>query len=100
MKFNLCSEQYGTTVEINFEATHIDQIREMFDQFLRGSGFYIEDEDELSATADKPEISVTADKPWVGLTIDERCNFVTRLHCQTINEIFDAIEQRLKERNG
>ena len=36
---------------------------------------------------------------WVGLTIDERCNFVTRLHCQTINEIFDAIEAKLKEKN-
>jgi hypothetical protein len=36
---------------------------------------------------------------WVGLTDEERCTFVTWLHCQTINEIFDAIEAKLKERN-
>jgi hypothetical protein len=72
MNFIFNSQQYGTTVEISFEATHLNQIREMFDQFLRGSGFYIEDEDEneyndntseervpdndISATADNKEI--------------------------------------------
>jgi len=39
-------------------------------------------------------------RPWVGLTDEERCTFVTWLHCQTINEIFNAIEAKLKERNG
>jgi hypothetical protein len=33
----------------------------MFDQFLRGSGFHFEDEEEISATADKTEISGIAD---------------------------------------
>jgi len=47
MKLTFISEQYGTTVEINFEATHIDEIREMFDQFLRGSGFHFEDEEDM-----------------------------------------------------
>ena len=61
MKLTFASEQYGTTVEISFEATHLDQIREMFDQFLRGSGFHFEDEEEISATADKTEISGIAD---------------------------------------
>lgn len=39
------------------------------------------------------------EKGWIGLTDEERCTFVTWLHCQTINEIFDAIEAILKERN-
>ena len=38
-------------------------------------------------------------KPWIGLTDEERCTFVTWLHCQTINEIFNAIEAKLKEKN-
>jgi hypothetical protein len=61
MRFAFNSQQYGTTVEISFEATHLDQIRDMFDQFLRGSGFHFEDEEEISATADKTEISGIAD---------------------------------------
>jgi hypothetical protein len=38
-------------------------------------------------------------RPWVGLTEEERCTFVTWLHCQTINEIFNAIEAKLREKN-
>jgi hypothetical protein len=56
MKFTLNSEQYGTTCELNFEATHLNQISEMFKQFLRGSGFYIEDEEEI--------LLDTAYNPW------------------------------------
>jgi hypothetical protein len=49
MKFTFKSEQYGTTVEISFEGVTLDEIRDMFDQFLRGSGFYlVEDEDDVS----------------------------------------------------
>jgi hypothetical protein len=101
MKFTLCSEQYGTTVEINFEATHIDQIRDMFNQFLRGSGFHFEDEEEqISVTTDNDEISATADKTWIGLTEEERCTFVSWFDDKTVNEIFNAIEVTLKERNN
>lgn len=59
MKLTFTSQQYNTTVEINFEATHIDQIREMFDQFLRGSGFHFEDEEDMYS---KQEISDTSEK--------------------------------------
>jgi hypothetical protein len=49
MFFTFKSEQYGTTVEMNFEAVTLDEIRNMFDQFLRGSGFYfVEDDDNVS----------------------------------------------------
>jgi len=79
MNFTFSSEHYGTTVEISFEAVQLDEIRDMFDQFLRGSGFHFEDEDvytkqdddntseecvpasDISATEDKEEISATAD---------------------------------------
>jgi len=91
MKLTFKSEQYGTTVEINFEADTLDEIEEMYKQFLRGSGFHFEDEEDelvkyekeldelrafyssdpsekcvhetdISATADKSEISATADE--------------------------------------
>jgi hypothetical protein len=97
MKFTFNSEQYGTTCELNFEATHIDQIREMFDQFLRGSGFYIEDEDELSVTADKAEISVRADT-WVSLTDEELFNLWGG--CLSDTEYARIVEAKLKERNN
>jgi hypothetical protein len=38
-------------------------------------------------------------KDWVGLTDEERCTFVSWLNYKTVNEIFDAIEALLKERN-
>jgi hypothetical protein len=65
MRFTFNSESYGTTVEINFEATHIDQIRDMFNQFLRGSGFHFEDEDEncvqISDTDNELDLPITPD---------------------------------------
>jgi hypothetical protein len=57
MKFTFNSEQYGTTVEISFEATHIDQIRDMFDQFLRGSGFHFEDEEDVYTNKENSDTS-------------------------------------------
>jgi hypothetical protein len=61
MNFTFNSQQYGTTVEISFEASHIDQIREMFDQFLRGSGFHFEDEEE---EPQRPVKSFSGGVPW------------------------------------
>jgi hypothetical protein len=74
MKFTFKSEQScGTTVEVTFDAVMLDDIQDMFKQFLRGSGFIVLDEDDIqiSDIADKTEISATADKPWVGLTDEE-----------------------------
>jgi hypothetical protein len=97
MKFTLCSEQYGTTVEINFEATHIDQIREYFNQFLRGSGFHFEDEEEqISVTTDNDEISATADKTWIGMSDVEVAAYGDMFNGV---RLVKAIEALLKERN-
>jgi hypothetical protein len=46
-----------------------------------------------------PVYTAPPKREWVGLTDEERCTFVTWLHCQTINEIFNAIEAKLKEKN-
>lgn len=47
MKFTFRSEQFdGTLVEINFEGESLYYIQEMFNQFLRGSGFYIVEDGE------------------------------------------------------
>jgi hypothetical protein len=49
MKFTFKSEQYGTVVEMSFEGVTLSEIEEMYKQFLRGSGFYlVEDEDNVS----------------------------------------------------
>jgi hypothetical protein len=111
MKFIFNSESYGTTVEIIFEATHIDQIRDMFDQFLRGSGFHFPDVDEeIYATADESEISVTADelreeikrmqklinKPWVGLS-DQEVAIYSSVYGGS--RLVSEVEAQLKERN-
>ena len=76
MKLTFISEQYGTTVEINFEATHIDEIREMFDQFLRGSGFHFEDEEDMYTKQENVDTSEECVhesdiKLWVGLSDTE-----------------------------
>jgi hypothetical protein len=39
-------------------------------------------------------------REWVGLTDEERCTFASWLNYKTVNEIFDAIEAKLKERNN
>ena len=122
MNFTFNSENYGTTVEVTFEAVTLNEIEDMFKQFLRGSGFYLVEDDmftkEQNSDTSEECVPQTDKVPWdtldmahrsggltveqnewVGLTDEERCTFVTWLHCQTINEIFDAIEAKLKERN-
>jgi hypothetical protein len=65
MKFTFNSESYGTTVEINFEATTLDEIRDMFDQFLRGSGFYFEDEDDVYTSEERVQkTDKSIHEPW------------------------------------
>jgi hypothetical protein len=65
MKFTFKSEhELGTTVEINFDEEHLDEIEEMFKQFLRGSGFYIKDEEEI--------LLDTAYNPWPEIPVP--CN--------------------------
>jgi hypothetical protein len=39
-------------------------------------------------------------REWIGLTEEERCTFATWLKYKTVNEIFDAIEAKLKEKNN
>lgn len=61
MKFTFKSEQYGTVVEMSFEGVTLSEIEEMYKQFLRGSGFYlVEDEDDMST---KQENSDTSAEP-------------------------------------
>jgi hypothetical protein len=45
MNFTFNSENYGTTVEVTFEAVTLNEIEDMFKQFLRGSGFYLVEDD-------------------------------------------------------
>jgi hypothetical protein len=114
MNFTFNSESYGTTVEINFEATTLDEIRDMFDQFLRGAGFYFEDEEDVYT---KPENIDTSEecvhetdifihedddiqeykKPWVGLT-DEEIKDILDCGRGGLVDIKKA-EQILKDRN-
>jgi hypothetical protein len=47
MKFEFYSQdEDGQEVRINFDAVTLPEIEEMYRRFLRGSGFYIKDEDE------------------------------------------------------
>ena len=98
MNFTFNSESYGTTVEINFEATTLDEIRDMFDQFLRGSGFHIVEDD----TYKNPDTGNPCEgwdndiKPWVGMSDVEIAAY---------SNVYDGIrlakmiEAQLKERN-
>jgi wyosine [tRNA(Phe)-imidazoG37] synthetase (radical SAM superfamily) len=110
MKFTFKSEhEYGTTVEINFDEEHIDDIQEMFNQFMRGSGFYIPEDDvytkeesndvseecvhkyakELEEEIHRLETSeayrlgllaqMPKDKPWVGMSDEEINDFDKKL---------------------
>ena len=124
MNFTFNSEQYGTTVEINFKADTLVEIHEMFEQFLRGSGFHFISGDEEYDMYTKQENSDTSEecvhevdmsyrpngltidddtqeykRPWIGLTEEERCTFASWLNYKTVNEIFNAIEAKLKEKN-
>ena len=117
MKFTFNSESYGTTVEINFEATTLDEIRDMFDQFLRGAGFYFEDEEDVYT---KPENIDTSEecvhetdksvhdddiqeykRPWIGLSDEEVHEAAIKCVTsgQSVNAAIRAIEAKLRERN-
>jgi hypothetical protein len=78
MKFVFKSEQYGTIVEMSFEVVTLSEIEEMYKQFLRGSGFYlVEDEDNVSTK----QQNVDTSEEWVhevdmayqpgGLTVEQ-----------------------------
>jgi hypothetical protein len=127
MKFVFKSEQYGTTVEINFKADTLVEIHEMFEQFLRGSGFHFISGDEEYAMHTKQESSDTSEecvpevdmayrpsgltidddtqeykKPWVGLT-DEEIDYIWGISPGDYEDKFAfprAIEAKLKEKNG
>ena len=60
---------------------------------------YCRKTETCEALKDSRNFGEPAKPEWVGLTDVERCTFVTWLHCQTINEIFNAIEAKLRERN-
>ncbi len=83
MFFTFKSEQYGTTVEMNFEAVTLDEIRDMFDQFLRGSGFYlVEDEDNVSTKEQNVDtfeecVPQTDKVPWDTTDIAHRSGGLT-----------------------
>lgn len=45
MKFVFLSiTEDGATTQLTFDATGLDEIEEMYKQFLRGSGFFFEDD--------------------------------------------------------
>lgn len=46
MKFVFKAIDETTNVEVSFEAIQLDEIYEMYKQFLRGAGFYFEDDTE------------------------------------------------------
>ena len=101
MKFTFNSEQYGTTVEINFEAETLDEIRDMFDQFLRGSGFHFVDEEDVYTNQENDNVSEecvheTDIKPWVGLTDTEIEIYGNQF---SGSRLVKAIEALLRERN-
>lgn len=95
--FNSVSE-CGRTIEMDFDEEHIDDIRAFFNDFLRGSGFHFEDEEEqISVTTDNDEISDTADNTWIGMSDVEVAAY---------SEVYSGIrlarmiEAQLKERNN
>lgn len=83
MFFTFKSEQYGTTVEMNFEAVTLSEIEEMYKQFLRGSGFYlVEDKDDMSTKAQNSDTSEecvpqTDKVPWNTLDMAYRSGGLT-----------------------
>ncbi len=65
--------------------------------------------DEFNASAEKMHEAITAikealaqpaqERPWVGLTEKERRLFASWLDSKTDDEVFNAIEAKLKEKN-
>ena len=54
---------------------------------------------ELAEYRLKLLVQIPENKPWVSLTDEERCTFVSWFDDKTVNEIFNAIEAKLKEKN-
>ena len=112
MKFTFKSEQYGTTVEIHFEGIQLENINEMFKQFLKGSGFYLVDEDDMYSKQENDDTSEECvhesdTKQWIGLTDDEIESIVDlnttddagyEIFCDG-HSIASAVIDKLKERN-
>jgi hypothetical protein len=101
MNFTFKSEhEFGTTVEINFDEDHLDEIEEMFKLFLRGSGFHIPDEDmytkEDSSDTSEECVHASDKKPWVGLTDEEVATFSNMFNGI---RLVKGIETLLKDRN-
>jgi hypothetical protein len=116
MKFVFKSEQYGTIVEMSFEVVTLSEIEEMYKQFLRGSGFYlVEDEDNVSTKQQNVDTSeewvhevdmayrpgglTVEQNEWVGLTDEEIAQTVGSPIDEVYLADFRRVIAKLKERN-
>jgi len=85
---------------MTFDEEHIDEIEEMFKLFLRGSGFYIPEEDmytkEESDNVSEKCVHASDIKPWVGLS-----NIEAEIYGNQFNNsrLVREIEALLKKRN-
>ena len=76
MKLTFISEQDGLKVEMNFEAEFIYDIEDAFKNFLRGSGFTVQDEEDMYTKQENVDTSEECVhesdiKLWVGLSDTE-----------------------------
>jgi hypothetical protein len=114
MNFTFNSENYGTTVEVTFEAVTLNEIEDMFKQFLRGSGFYLVEDDmstkELNSDtseecvhevdmAYRPGGLTIEQNEWVGLTDEEIAQTVGSPLDEVYLADFRRVIAKLKERN-
>jgi hypothetical protein len=114
MFFTFKSEQYGTTVEVTFEAVTLNEIEDMFKQFLRGSGFYLVEDDmstkeQNSDTSEecvhevdmayRPSGLTIEQNEWVGLTDEEIAQTVGSPLDEVYLADFRRVIAKLKERN-
>jgi predicted KAP-like P-loop ATPase len=123
MNFTFNSENYGTTVEVTFEAVTLNEIEDMFKQFLRGSGFYLVEDDmstkEQNSDTSEEFVPQTDKVPWdtldmahrsggltveqnewVGLTDEEIAQTVGSPIDEVYLSDFRNVEAKLKERNN
>ncbi len=114
MNFTFNSENYGTTVEVTFEAVTLNEIEDMFKQFLRGSGFYLV-EDDMSTKKQNSDTSeecvhevdmayrpgglTVEQNEWVGLTDEEIAQTVGSPLDEVYLADFRRVIAKLKERN-
>jgi hypothetical protein len=81
MNFTFNSENYGTTVEVTFEAVTLNEIEDMFKQFLRGSGFYLVEDDmstkEHNSDTSEECVPQTDKVPWDTLDMAHRFGGLT-----------------------